>query len=83
MPVDKVWARVGRFCDITEWMNLPEWDDCKYLQGDGGPGTVRPIVNEVRVGQTQHSYTYAQPPRKDTLYNLAHGTLAAAKAIPR
>ena len=70
-PVDKVWARVGEFCNITEWMNSPEWEDCKYLQGDGGPGTVRSIVNEVLVGQTQYSYTYAQPPRKDTLYNLA------------
>src|SRR5260370_39421083 len=58
-------------------MNSPEWEDCKYLQGDGGPGTVRSIVNEVLVGQTRYSYTYAQPPRNDTLYNLAHGTLAA------
>lgn len=80
--VDKVWARVGRFCDITEWMNSPEWEDCKYLQGDGGPGTVRSIVNEVLVGQTQYSYTYAQPPRKDTPYNLAHGTLAAEALTP-
>ena len=76
-PVDKVWSRIGRFCDITEWMNSPEWEDCKYLQGDGGPGSVRSIVNEVLVGQTQYSYTYAQPPRKETLYNLAHGTLSA------
>jgi hypothetical protein len=81
-PVDKVWARIGRFCDITEWMNSPEWEDCKYLQGDGGPGTVRSIVNEVLVGPTQYSYTYAQPPRKDTLYNLAHGTLAAEALTP-
>ncbi len=76
-PVDKVWARVGKFCDITEWMKSPEWENCKYLQGDGGPGSVRSIVDEVLVGQTQYSYTYAQPPRKNTLYNLAHGTLAA------
>jgi hypothetical protein len=81
-PVDKVWARVGGFCDITEWMNSPEWEDCKYLQGDGGLGSVRSIVNEVLVGQTQYSYTYAQPPRKDTLYNLAHGTLAAEALTP-
>jgi hypothetical protein len=81
-PVDKVWARVGGFCDITEWMNSPEWEDCKYLQGDGGPGTVRSIVNEVLVGETRYSYTYAQPPRKDTLYNLAHGTLAAEALTP-
>lgn len=81
-PVDKVWARVGGFCNITEWMNSPEWEDCRYLQGDGGPGSVRSIVNEVLVGQTQYSYTYAQPPRKDTLYNLAHGTLAAEALTP-
>ncbi len=81
-PVDKVWKRVGGFCDITEWMNSPEWEDCKYLQGEGGPGSVRSIVNEVLVGQTQYSYTYAQPPRKDTLYNLAHGTLAAEALSP-
>lgn len=80
--VDKVWSRVGKFCDITEWMNSPQWDDCKYLQGNGGPGSVRSIVNEVLVGQTQYSYTYAQPPRKDTLYNLAHGTLAAEALNP-
>lgn len=81
-PLDKVWARVGGFCDITEWMNSPEWADCRYLQGDGGPGTVRSIVNEVLVGQTQYSYTYAQPPRKGTPYNLAHGTLAAEAVTP-
>ncbi len=28
-PVDRVWTRVGGFCDITEWMNSPEWQDCK------------------------------------------------------
>src|SRR5579862_7973511 len=82
VPVDKVWRRVGEFCDITEWMNSPEWEDCKYLQGNGGPGTVRSIVNEVLVGQTEYSYTYAQPPRKDTPYNLAHGTLAAESLTP-
>ena len=81
-PVDMVWTRVGKFCDITEWMNSPEWADCKYLQGDGGPGTVRSIVNEVLVGQTQYSYTYAQAPRKDTPYNLAHGTLSAEALTP-
>jgi len=56
-PVEKVWARVGRFCEITEWMNSPEWEDCKYQQGDGGPGSVRSILSEVLVGQTQYSYT--------------------------
>ena len=81
-PVDKVWPRVGKLCDITEWMNSPGWADCKSLQGDGGPGTVRSIVNEVLVGQTQYSYTYAQAPRKDTPYNLAHGTISAEALTP-
>jgi hypothetical protein len=81
-PVDKVWSRVGGYCNITEWMNSPEWEDCRYLQGDGGPGSVRTIVNEVMVGQTQHSYTYAQAPRKNTPYNLAHGTLSAEALTP-
>jgi hypothetical protein len=81
-PVDKVWARVGGFCDITEWMNSPEWEDCKYLQGAGGPASVRSIVSEVLVGQTQYSYTYAQAPRKDTPYPLPHGTLAADALTP-
>jgi hypothetical protein len=81
-PVGKVWARVGGFCDITEWMNSPEWEDCKYLQGDGGPGSVRSIVSEVLVGKTQYSYTYAQAPRANTPYNLTHGTLAAEAITP-
>ena len=43
---------------------------------------MRSIVDEVMVGQTQYSYAYAQPPRKDTPYNLAHGTLAAEALTP-
>jgi len=31
-PVDKVWARVGGFCDITEWMNSPEWEDASICR---------------------------------------------------
>lgn len=73
-PVDKVWARVGGFCDITEWMNSPEWEDCKYLHGNGGPASVRSIVSEVLVGQTQHGYTYAQAP-------LRHAIPATARHV--
>ncbi len=28
-PVGEVWARVGEFCEITEWMKSPGWEDCK------------------------------------------------------
>jgi hypothetical protein len=72
-PADKVWARVGKFCDIGE--ASPSAEPCKYLAGNGDPGTVRSINNEVLVGSTKYSYTYAQPPRQNTLYNFYHGTL--------
>jgi hypothetical protein len=67
---DTAWARVSAFCAIGG-------ESCKYLSGNGEPGTVRSINNEVLVGTTQHSYTYAQAPRANTLYNFQHGTLQA------
>jgi hypothetical protein len=70
---DIVWARVGKYCDIDKWA----FPDCKVLAGDGGYASERNIVNEVLVGKTDHSYTYTQPVRKDTKYNLYHGTLEA------
>jgi len=70
-PADTTWARVGKFCDIGEWA----FPDCKLIQGDGGFASERTIVNEILVGKTEHSYTYAQPVRKEGKYNLYHGTL--------
>ena len=74
-PADKVWARVGKFCDIGEWSPAADGSSCKYLAGDGDVGSVRSVVNEVLVGKTKYSYTYAQAPRENTLYNLYRGTL--------
>ena len=68
---DVTWERVGKFCDIGEWA----FPDCKLIQGDGGFASERSIVDEVLVGKTEHSYTYAQPVRKGVKYNLYHGTL--------
>ena len=59
-PAGTVWARVGNYCDIGKWA----FPDCKLLAGDGGYASVRNIVNEVLVGKTGPSYTYAQPVRK-------------------
>ncbi len=70
---DTVWARVGKYRDIGKWA----FPDCKLLAGDGGYASVRNIVNEVLVGETDHSYTYTQPVRKEGKYNLYHGTLEA------
>ena len=78
-PADTVWARVRKYCDIGKWA----FPDCKLLAGDGGDASVRNIVNEVLVGQTEHSYTYTQPVRKDAKYNLYHGTLEAVPVSAR
>lgn len=77
-PVDKVWARIGKYCDIGEW-GIP---NCKILSGDGDFGTVRSIGNEILVAKTQYSYTYTQPVREGVTYNLYHGTLEARALTP-
>jgi hypothetical protein len=72
-PVDAVWARIGKYCDIGEW----GFPNCTILSGDGGLGTVRSIGNEVLVAKTKYSYTYTQPVREGVVYNMYHGTLEA------
>ncbi len=73
-PAAEVWARVGKYCDIGEWMQFP----CTITQGkDGEFGAVRSIQNEVLVGKTELSYTYTQPVREGQIYILYHGTLEA------
>src|SRR5687768_18368632 len=57
-PAAEVWKRVGKYCDIGEWMRIP----CTITAGkDGEVGAVRSVVNEVLVGKTELSYTYTQP----------------------
>ncbi len=76
-PAQEVWARVGKYCDITEWLKL----DCQILSGDGGIGTVRSLaggrVLEILVGQTELSYGYTQPAKMGEFYNLYHGFMEA------
>jgi hypothetical protein len=73
-PAAEVWKRVGKFCDIGEWLRIP----CTITAGkDGEFGAVRSVANEVLVGKTELSYTYTQPVRADRTYNLYHGTLEA------
>ena len=71
-PAADVWKRVGKFCDIGEWLRIP----CTITSGkDGEFGAVRSVANEVLVGKTELSYTYTQTVRADRPYNLYHGTL--------
>src|SRR5512138_1457580 len=73
-PAADVWKRVGKFCDIGEWLQIP----CTITSGkDGEFGAVRSVAGEVLVGKTDLSYTYTQNVRNDRQYNLYHGTLEA------
>ena len=73
-PAAEVWKRVGKFCDIGEWLQVP----CTITQGkDGEFGAVRSIGTEVLVGKTETSYTYTQPVREGRPYILYHGTVEA------
>ena len=56
-PAAEVWKRVGKFCDIGEWLRIP----CTITSGkDGELGAVRSVAGEVLVGKTELSYTYTQ-----------------------
>jgi hypothetical protein len=73
-PAAEVWKRIGKYCDIGEWLRVP----CTITSGkDGEVGTVRSIGGEILVGKTELSYTYTQPVRAGRPYNLYHGTLEA------
>jgi Polyketide cyclase / dehydrase and lipid transport len=81
-PAAEVWKRVGKFCDIAEWLRIPT---CTITAGkDGEFGAVRSVAGEVLVAKTELSYTYTQTPAFQAggrggprPYNLYHGTLEA------
>ena len=58
-----VWKRVGNYCDIAEWLQIPA--GCKILAGtDNTVGAVRSVANEVLVGKTQYLvHLHAAGPR--------------------
>src|SRR5205814_2823646 len=73
-PAAEVWKRVGKYCDIGEWLRLA----CTITSGkDGEVGAIRSVTGEVLVGRTDLSYTYTQTVRAGRPYNLYHGTLEA------
>ena len=73
-PAAEVWKRVGKYCDIGEWLQIP----CTIVSGqDGEFGAVRSVGSEILVGKTELSYTYTQPVREGQPYILYHGTLEA------
>ena len=76
-PAAEVWAKIGKFCDITAWLSV----DCSITSGDGGMGTVRSLrggtVTEILIAQTELSYGYTQPVKEGKFYNLYHGFVEA------
>jgi len=73
-PAAEVWNRVGKYCDIGEWFQIP----CMMISGKEGEfGSVRSVGGEVLVGKTELSYTYTQTVKPGRPYNLYHGTLEA------
>jgi Polyketide cyclase / dehydrase and lipid transport len=78
-PAADVWKRIGKFCDIGEWFQIP----CTLTSGkDGEFGAVRSVGSEILVGKTELSYTYTQPVRDGRPYNMYHGTLEARPLTP-
>ena len=75
-PAAEVWKRIGKYCDISEWLQIA--NGCTITAGkDGEIGAVRTVGAEILVGKTELSYTYTQPVRDGRPYNLYHGTLEA------
>ena len=75
-PAAEVWKRIGKYCDIGEWLQVP--GGCQITSGaDGQIGAVRTVGREILVGKTELSYTYTQPVYEGRPYNLYHGTLEA------
>ncbi len=73
-PAADVWKRVGKYCDIGEWLQIPA--GCTIIAGsDGQVGAVRSVATEIMVAKTEFSYTYAQPVKAGQPYNQYHGTL--------
>ena len=74
-PAAEVWARIGKYCDVAEWLQVPQ--GCTIIAGkDGELGAVRSVGGgEVLVAKTGLSYTNAQTPKEGMPFNLYHGTV--------
>src|ERR1700684_2477796 len=52
-PAAEVWKRVGKYCDIGEWLQVP----CTITSGkDGEVGAVRSVGSEILGGKAGLSY---------------------------
>lgn len=80
-PAVDVWKRIGSYCAIGEWLQIPA--GCKIVSGtENEIGAVRSVAGEVMVAKTELSYTYTQTPKAGRPYDLYHGALEARPASP-
>ena len=80
-PAAEVWTRIGSYCAIGEWLQIPA--GCRILSGtDNEVGAVRSVAGEVMVAKTELSYAYTQTPKAGRPYDLYHGNLEARPASP-
>jgi hypothetical protein len=60
-PIDKVWSRVGGYCQM-DWLGR----ECRFTSGAGEVGTIRQLTNketattgnEIMIAKTRYSYGY-------------------------
>ncbi len=80
-PATDAWARVGGYCDISQWFSTARPLTCAITSGEGGIGTVRALANgaviEVLTAKTDLSYGYTQPAKEGQFYDLYHGFVEA------
>jgi hypothetical protein len=76
-PAKEVWARIGKYCDIAEWFQIP--GGCTIINGKPSEemGAQRSVAREILVAKTELSYGYTQPVYEGRPYNLYHGFLEA------
>ena len=74
-PAAEVWKRVGKFCDIGEWFQIPAARSRRARTASSAP--CARWRTKSSVGKTELSYTYTQPVREGHAYNMYHGTLEA------
>ncbi len=82
-PAKEVWARIGKYCDIAEWFQIP--GGCTIINGKPSEeiGAQRSVAREVMVAKTELSYGYTQPVYEGRVYNLYHGFLEARPVTAR
>lgn len=75
-PAKDVWAKIGGWCDISNWITPTGGVPCVVTSGAGEVGSVRVIagrVTEVMTAKSEFGYGYTQPNVEGKWYNLYHG----------